>query len=160
MCVMQNVYEVYLLLNVIQMGLILSSFVKILKENIRKSGGRIHSGPDEVAIQNAIFTRKGTERAMRYAFEMAQTRCQHVTSATKSKGLTYSMPFWDEVFTEVRKVYGNIGQTTNHIDALAAFLVMKPQAFDVIVASNLFGDILTDLVGRLWEVSALHPQPT
>lgn len=80
---------------------------------------------------------------------MAQTRRQHMTSATKSNGLTYSMPFWDEIFTEVGKEYGNIGQTANHIDALAAFLVMKPQAFDVIVASNLFGDILTDLGGAI-----------
>lgn len=122
-----------------------------------ESGGRIHSGQDEIAIQNAIFTRKGTERAMRYAFEMAQTRRQHVTSATKSNGLTYSMPFWDEVFAEVGQEYGDIGQTTNHIDALAAFLVMKPEAFDVIVASNLFGDILTDLGGAIMGSIGISP---
>ncbi len=123
-----------------------------------ESGGRIHSGQDEVAIQNAVFTRKGTERAMRYAFELAKTRNGHVTSATKSNGITYSMPFWDEVFAQVGKEYEEVGQASNHIDALAAFLVMKPENFDVIVASNLFGDILTDLAVPLWEASVLHLQ--
>ncbi len=122
-----------------------------------ESGGRMHSGQDEIAIQNAIFTRKGTERAMRYAFEMAKTRRQHVTSATKSNGLTYSMPFWDDVFAEVAKDYTTIGHTTNHIDALAAFLVMKPENFDVIVASNLFGDILTDLGGAIMGSIGIAP---
>jgi len=122
-----------------------------------ESGGRIHSGQDEVAIQNAVFTRKGTERAIRYAFEMAKTRRQHVTSATKSNGLTYSMPFWDEVFAEVGKEYGTIEQATNHIDALAAFLVMKPESFDVIVASNLFGDILTDIGGAIMGSIGIAP---
>ncbi|MEK5334068.1 tartrate dehydrogenase [Lysinibacillus sp. FSL W8-0992] len=122
-----------------------------------ESGGRIHSGQDEIAIQNAIFTRKATERAMRYAFDMAKTRRQHVTSATKSNGLTYSMPFWDEVFEEVGKDYEAIGQATNHIDALAAFLVMKPENFDVIVASNLFGDILTDLGGAIMGSIGIAP---
>lgn len=122
-----------------------------------ESGGRIHSGQEEVAIQNAIFTRKGTERAMRYAFEMAKSRRQHVTSATKSNGLTYSMPFWDEVFAEVGRDYVEIGQVSNHIDALAAFLVMKPENFDVIVASNLFGDILTDLGGAIMGSIGIAP---
>jgi len=117
-----------------------------------ESGGRIHSGQDEIAIQNAIFTRKGTERAMRYAFELAKARRQHVTSATKSNGITYSMPFWDEVFSEIGKEYEDVGKTSNHIDALADFLVMKPDNFDVIVASNLFGDILTDQEVLLWGV--------
>lgn len=122
-----------------------------------ESGGRIHSGQDEVAIQNAIFTRKGIERAMRYAFDMAKTRRQHVTSATKSNGLTYSMPFWDEVFAEVGRDYEDIRQVSNHIDALAAFLVMKPENFDVIVASNLFGDILTDLGGAIMGSIGIAP---
>jgi tartrate dehydrogenase/decarboxylase / D-malate dehydrogenase len=112
-------------------------------------GGRIHKGDDELAIQNAVFTRKGTERAMRYAFELAQKRKGHVTSATKSNGIVYSMPFWDEVFRDVSKDYPNVQTTTTHIDALAAFFVSKPQVFDVVVASNLFGDILTDIGGAI-----------
>lgn len=75
---------------------------------------------------------------MRCAFELAKARRQHVTSATKPNGITYSMPFWDEVLSEIGKEYEDVGKTSNHIDALAAFLVMKPDNFDVIVASNLF----------------------
>ncbi|WP_041088135.1 tartrate dehydrogenase [Jeotgalibacillus soli] len=108
-------------------------------------GGRIHRGADEMAIQNAIFTRKATERAIRFAFELAGKRNKHVTSATKSNGIYHSMPFWDEVFTEVAKEYPDIESRSNHIDALAAFFVTKPYDFDVIVASNLFGDVLTDI---------------
>ncbi|WP_368505586.1 tartrate dehydrogenase [Alkalihalophilus sp. As8PL] len=108
-------------------------------------GGRIHSGEDEVVVQNAVFTRKATERAMRYAFELAKTRKGHVTSATKSNGIVFSMPFWDEVFDQVGQDYPNVEKRSAHIDALSAFLVSKPSEFDVIVASNLFGDILTDI---------------
>lgn len=108
-------------------------------------GGTIHQGEDQMAIQNAIFTRKGTERAMRFAFELAQKRRNFVTSATKSNGLFHSMPFWNDVFKEVKKDYPNVETEWNHIDALAAFFVTKPEHFDVIVASNLFGDILTDI---------------
>jgi tartrate dehydrogenase/decarboxylase/D-malate dehydrogenase len=108
-------------------------------------GGRIHSGSDEIAIQNAVFTRKATERTIRYGFDLAQTRRGKVTSATKSNGIVHSMPFWDEVFNDVSRDFPNIETQSNHIDALAAFLVTKAHEFDVIVASNLFGDILTDL---------------
>jgi tartrate dehydrogenase/decarboxylase/D-malate dehydrogenase len=108
-------------------------------------GGRIHQGEDEIAIQNAVFSRKATERTMRFAFELAQKRRQHVTSATKSNGIVHSMPFWDQVFQEVSVDYGDVKTASNHIDALSAFLVTRPHQFDVIVASNLFGDILTDI---------------
>lgn len=108
-------------------------------------GGRIHSGEDEVAIQNAVFTRKGITRAIEYAFELAKTRRGHVTSATKSNGIVFSMPFWDEVFKEISEKYEDVGTQTVHIDALSAFFVSKPHTLDVIVASNLFGDILTDI---------------
>ncbi len=108
-------------------------------------GGRIFQGEEEIAIQNAIFSRKATERAMRYAFELAKKRKQHVTSATKSNGIVYSMPFWDEIFQDVAKDYPEIRTDSQHIDALAAFFVTRPERFDVIVASNLFGDVLTDL---------------
>jgi len=135
--------------------------ITVVRENSEgeysDSGGRIHQGVDEIAIQNAVFTRKGTERAMRYAFELAKNSRNHVTSATKSNGLTYSMPFWDEVFENVKKDFPEINTAVNHIDALAAFFVMKPQAFDVIVASNLFGDILTDLGGAIMGSIGIAP---
>ncbi|MBM7714708.1 tartrate dehydrogenase/decarboxylase/D-malate dehydrogenase [Bacillus thermophilus] len=108
-------------------------------------GGNIYNGEDELAIQNAVFSRKGTERVMRYAFELAAKRKKHVTSATKSNGITYSMPFWDKIFKEIAKEYPEISTDSQHIDALSAFFVTRPERFDVIVASNLFGDILSDL---------------
>jgi tartrate dehydrogenase/decarboxylase / D-malate dehydrogenase len=120
-------------------------------------GGRIHQGEDEIAVQNAIFTRKGTERAMRYAFDLAMKRKGHVTSATKSNGIVHSMPFWDEVFNDVKKDYSDIQTASFHIDALASFFVTKPQIFDVIVASNLFGDILTDIGGAIMGSIGIAP---
>jgi tartrate dehydrogenase/decarboxylase/D-malate dehydrogenase len=110
-------------------------------------GGRIHQGtPDEVAIQSSAFTRKGTERIIRYAFEYArQHGRRHVLSATKSNSLQYSMVFWDEVFKQVAADYQDIAQEQQLIDSLAARMVARPESLDVIVASNLFGDILTDL---------------
>ncbi|QCJ40870.1 tartrate dehydrogenase [Bacillus sp. S3] len=108
-------------------------------------GGNIYQGEDELSIQNAVFSRKGTERAMRYAFELAAKRTKHVTSATKSNGIVYSMPFWDSVFKDVANDYPHITADSQHIDALSAFFVTHPERFDVIVASNLFGDILTDI---------------
>lgn len=109
------------------------------------AGGRVHHGDDQIVIQNTVFTRKGTERAMEYAFQLASKRKKRVTSATKSNGIVHSMPFWDEVFSDVSKKYPEIETHSHHIDALSAFLVTKPETFDVIVASNLFGDILTDI---------------
>ncbi|ASN04583.1 tartrate dehydrogenase [Virgibacillus necropolis] len=108
-------------------------------------GGTIHQGADEIAVQNAVFTRKAVERTVRYAFKLADSRNKKVTSATKSNGLIYSMPFWDKVFHEIGQEYTEINTETNHIDALSSFLVTKPASFDVIVGSNLFGDILTDI---------------
>src|SRR5690606_20290035 len=108
-------------------------------------GGTIHRDEDEVAIQTNVFTRKGTERVMRYAFEHANKRNKKVTAATKSNGLFHSMPFWDKVFKETANDYKDIETELIHIDALAAFFVTKPESYDVVVASNLFGDILTDL---------------
>lgn len=135
--------------------------ITVVRENSEgeysESGGRLGHGADAMAIQNAIFTRKATERAMRYAFELAKQSRNHVTSATKSNGLTYSMPFWDEVFEEVKGDYPDIDTAVNHIDALAAFFVMKPHTFDIIVASNLFGDILTDLGGAIMGSIGIAP---
>lgn len=122
-----------------------------------EAGGRIHKGADEIAIQNAIFTRKGTERVMNYAFKQAALRRGHVTSATKSNGIVHSMPFWDQVFKDVSSEYKEIRTSSVHIDALAAFLVSKPSQFDVIVASNLFGDILTDIGGAIMGSIGIAP---
>jgi len=113
-------------------------------------GGRVYAGtPDEVVTQTAVFTRKGTERVVRYAFELAQQRRRTLISATKSNALNYSMVFWDEVVADVAAEFPDVDVTNTHVDALAARLVLAPQAVDVIVASNLFGDILTDLGGAL-----------
>ncbi len=96
-------------------------------------GGTIYQGEEQIAIQNAVFSRKGTERAMRFAFDLAAKRKKHVTSATKSNGIIYSMPFWDEVFKEVSKDYPEIRTDSQHIDALAAFFVTQPKRFDVLL---------------------------
>jgi tartrate dehydrogenase/decarboxylase / D-malate dehydrogenase len=110
-------------------------------------GGRFHEGSDdEFVIQESIFTRKGTDRIMRYAFELAQKLDRlHVTSATKSNGLYYSMPFWDERFAVIAAQYPRVRTDQYHVDILAARFVMTPERFDVVVGSNLFGDILSDL---------------
>lgn len=108
-------------------------------------GGRIYHGENEIAIQEAVFSRRGIERAMHYAFKLAEKRGGHVTSATKSNGIVHTMPFWDEVFKDVAKEYPQIKTKSCHIDALSAFFVTRPETMDVVVASNLFGDILTDL---------------
>jgi tartrate dehydrogenase/decarboxylase/D-malate dehydrogenase len=110
-------------------------------------GGRIYEGTDmETVLQEAVFTRKGCDRVMRYAFELASTRPRRqLTSATKSNGISISMPYWDERFAAIAKEYPKVKTQQFHIDILAAHLVRNPDWFDVIVASNLFGDILSDL---------------
>ena len=110
-------------------------------------GGRLYQGTkEEVVVQNTVFTRYGVERVIRYAFELAvKTGRKKVSSATKSNGINYTMPFWDEIFAEIGKEYPQIENNQFHIDALCARFVTHPQEFDVVVASNLFGDILTDL---------------
>jgi tartrate dehydrogenase/decarboxylase / D-malate dehydrogenase len=110
-------------------------------------GGRVHQGADnEVAIQEIVFTRSGTERVIRYAFEYARAHGRKkVTSATKSNAMQHSMVFWDDVFRSVASEYPGIEHEQQLVDSLAARLVAKPETLDVVVASNLFGDILTDL---------------
>jgi tartrate dehydrogenase/decarboxylase / D-malate dehydrogenase len=110
-------------------------------------GGRIHVGtPSEVAQQTAVFTRHGIERILRYAFEVARRRPRKtLASATKSNALTHAMVLWDEVADVVRKDYPSVEYRKYHVDALAARMITHPQTLDVIVASNLFGDILTDI---------------
>lgn len=109
-------------------------------------GGRYAANTaDETAIQTAIFTRKGCDRVMRYAFELATRRRRHVTSATKSNGIIHSMPFWDERFAAMSAEYPAIAADQYHVDILSAHFVRHPDWFDVVVGSNLFGDILSDL---------------
>jgi tartrate dehydrogenase/decarboxylase/D-malate dehydrogenase len=110
-------------------------------------GGRIHVGtPREVAQQSGVFTRFGIERILRYAFELAMKRPRRlVASATKSNALTHAMVLWDEVADVVRQDYAAVEYRKYHVDALAARMVTHPETLDVIVASNLFGDILTDI---------------
>jgi tartrate dehydrogenase/decarboxylase/D-malate dehydrogenase len=110
------------------------------------AGGRVHSGTkDEVAVETAIFTRTGVERIVRFGFEQARLRRKKLASVTKSNAQKYSMVFWDEVTKDVAKEYPDVEVSHYHIDAMAARMVMAPESLDVIVASNLFGDILTDL---------------
>ena len=109
-------------------------------------GGRMYRGTDaEVAIQETIFTGKGCDRVIRFAFELAQKRRHHVTSATKSNGIVFTMPFWDERFAKVMREFPDCRTDQFHIDILAAHFVAHPEWFDVVVGSNLFGDILSDL---------------
>ncbi|MFL5363126.1 MAG: isocitrate/isopropylmalate family dehydrogenase, partial [Myxococcales bacterium] len=111
------------------------------------AGGRMYAGTEqEFATQLSIFTRRGTDRIMKFAFELARTRARkHVTSATKSNGISITMPFWDERFAAVSKDYPGIKTSQYHIDILTAHFVQHPDWFDVVVGSNLFGDILSDL---------------
>jgi len=109
-------------------------------------GGRLNHGTDdEICIQESIFTRKGTDRIVRYAFEVAKTRKKHLTSATKSNGIVHTMPFWDERVEAIAKDYPDVRVDKYHIDILTANFVLHPDWFDVVVGSNLFGDILSDL---------------
>lgn len=109
-------------------------------------GGRVHEGtPYETVVQESVFTRHGVDRVMKYAFELAASRSGKLASATKSNGIIHTMTFWDERFKEIGKSYPNVDQSQYHIDILCAQFVQHPNWFDVVVASNLFGDILSDL---------------
>jgi len=110
-------------------------------------GGRLYDGTEaETVVQESVFTRSGVDRVMRYAFELAKTReAKHVTSATKSNGIIHTMPFWDERFAAIGREYPDIRADQYHIDILTANFVLHPDWFDVVVGSNLFGDILSDL---------------
>jgi tartrate dehydrogenase/decarboxylase / D-malate dehydrogenase len=112
------------------------------------AGGWVHRGtPHELAMQTAVFTRVGCERIMRFAFELARKRNQkkRVTSVTKSNAQKFGMVFWDAIFNEVAADYPDITTNTNLVDAAAMNFIRQPHTFDVVVASNLFADILTDL---------------
>lgn len=110
-------------------------------------GGKIFEGTErEVVIQESVFTRIGVDRVLKYAFEVAQNRPKkHLSSATKSNGLAISMPYWDERLEKMAQHYPDIRWDKHHIDIMTARFVLQPEQFDVVVASNLFGDILSDL---------------
>jgi tartrate dehydrogenase/decarboxylase/D-malate dehydrogenase len=126
----------------------------VVRENVEgeysEVGGRFNRGfPEEMAIQEAIFTRAGVTRIVDYAFTLAAGRDRLVTSATKSNGIVHTMPFWDELVAERAAGYPGVAWHQEHIDALCAKIVLDPGRFDVIVASNLFGDILSDLAAAV-----------
>jgi tartrate dehydrogenase/decarboxylase/D-malate dehydrogenase len=126
----------------------------VVRENVEgeysEVGGRFNRGfADEMAVQEAIFTRPGVTRILDYAFALAATRRGHVTSATKSNGIVHTMPFWDELVAEAGARHPDVRWTQEHIDALVAKVVLDPGRFDVIVGSNLFGDILSDLAAAV-----------
>lgn len=124
-------------------------------------GGRVRRGtPDETVVQTSVFTRRITEKLMRYAFELTRSRAEDrqarglktaskVTSVTKSNALNHSLVFWDEVFAELKSDYAEVETDQYHVDAMSMYMIQRPEDFDVVVASNLFGDILTDLGGVL-----------
>jgi tartrate dehydrogenase/decarboxylase/D-malate dehydrogenase len=126
----------------------------VVRENVEgeysEIGGRQNRGfPDELAVQESIFTRAGVTRILDFAFELATQRQGRLTSATKSNGIVHTMPFWDELVRERSGSYPAVTWNQEHIDALCAKLVLAPSQFDVIVGSNLFGDILSDLTAAV-----------
>jgi tartrate dehydrogenase/decarboxylase/D-malate dehydrogenase len=109
-------------------------------------GGRMYPGTErEIVMQETVMSRHGVDRILRYAFDLAGKRSGKLTSATKSNGIAITMPYWDERVTEMAKAYPDIAVNKFHIDILTAMFVLHPDRFDVVVASNLFGDILSDL---------------
>lgn len=126
----------------------------VVRENVEgeysEIGGRLNRGfPEEMAVQEAVFTRAGVTRVLNYAFELAARRGGRLTSATKSNGIVHTMPFWDELVAERGADHPQVTWDQEHIDALAAKFVLDPARFDVVVASNLFGDILSDLAAAV-----------
>ncbi|MEV6042323.1 tartrate dehydrogenase [Streptomyces xanthochromogenes] len=126
----------------------------VVRENVEgeysEIGGRLNRGlPEEMAVQEAVFTRSGVTRVLDYAFELAARRDGRLTSATKSNGIVHTMPFWDELVAERGADHPQVTWDQEHIDALAAKFVLEPARFDVVVASNLFGDILSDLAAAV-----------
>jgi tartrate dehydrogenase/decarboxylase/D-malate dehydrogenase len=123
------------------------------------AGGRVHLHTEyEVAIQTSIFTRKAVERVLRYGFELSRSRPKkRLVSATKSNAMQHGMVFWDEVFRQVAADYPDVHSEQQHVDALAARFVTRPETLDVVVGSNLFADILTDLGGALMGSLGMAP---
>jgi len=136
--------------------------VTVVRENTEgeysDSGGRIYKDtPHEIAVQESIFTRRGVERIVRYGFEEAKGRRGLLVGATKSNGISITMPFFDEIFNEVAQEYPHVEASLMHADALAARLVLDPARFDVIVGSNLFGDLLSEITAAVSGAIGIAP---
>ena len=142
----------------------------VVRENVEGEysaiGGIQYEGTEhEIVTQQSIFTRRGTDRILRYAFDLAQSRkAKHLSSATKSNGIIHSMPFWDKRVKEMAKSYPDVTVDQYHIDIFTANFVRMPEHYDVVVASNLFGDILSDLgpacTGTIAIASSANINPT
>ena len=143
----------------------------VVRENTEgeygSNGGRLYEGTErEIVTQQSVFSRKGVDRIMRYAFELARTRKKHVTSCTKSNGISITMPYWDERFAAIGREYPEVRTDQYHVDGLTIQMVLDPPRFDVIVASNLFGDIVSDLgpatAGTIGIAASgnINPEPT
>ena len=136
--------------------------ITVVRENTEgeysDSGGRIYKDtPHEIAVQESIFTRRGVERIVRYAFEEARDRRGLLVGATKSNGISITMPFFDEIFREIAEEYPEIEASLMHADALAARLVLDPGRFDVVVGSNLFGDLLSEITAGITGAIGIAP---
>ncbi|HSL01446.1 MAG TPA: tartrate dehydrogenase [Rubrobacteraceae bacterium] len=136
--------------------------ITVVRENTEgeysDSGGRIYRGTEhEIAVQESIFTRRGVERVVRYAYRAAQGRSGLLVGATKSNGISITMPFFDEIFREIGEEYPDIEASLMHADALAARIVLDPERFDVIVGSNLFGDILSEITAAITGAIGIAP---
>ena len=136
--------------------------ITVVRENTEgeysDSGGRVYRGtPHEIAVQESIFTRRGVERIIRYAFEEAKGRRGLLVGATKSNGISVTMPFFDEIFREISSDYPEVEASLMHADALAARLVLDPRSFDVVVGSNLFGDLLSEVTAAIAGAIGIAP---
>jgi tartrate dehydrogenase/decarboxylase/D-malate dehydrogenase len=136
--------------------------ITVVRENTEgeysDSGGRVYTGtPHEIAVQESIFTRRGVERIIRYAFEEAKARRGLLVGATKSNGISVTMPFFDEIFREIAEDFPDVDASLMHADALAARLVLDPRSFDVVVGSNLFGDLLSEVTAAIAGAIGIAP---
>ena len=136
--------------------------ITVVRENTEgeysDSGRRMYRDtPQEIAIQESVFTRRGVERIVRYAFEEARSRRGLLVGATKSNGISVTMPFFDEIFREISDDYPDVGASLMHADALAARLVLAPSSFDVVVGSNLFGDLLSEVTAAIAGAIGIAP---
>jgi tartrate dehydrogenase/decarboxylase/D-malate dehydrogenase len=136
--------------------------ITVVRENTEgeysDSGGRIYKDtPHEIAVQESIFTRRGVERIVRYGFEEAKGRRGLLVGATKSNGISITMPFFDEIFNEIAREYPGVEASLMHADALAARLVLNPAGFDVVVGSNLFGDLLSEITAAVSGAIGIAP---
>ena len=136
--------------------------ITVVRENTEgeysDSGGRVYRDtPHEIAVQESIFTRRGVERIVRYAFEEAKSRRGLLVGATKSNGISITMPFFDEIFREISTEFPDVEASLMHADALAARLVLAPGSFDVVVGSNLFGDLLSEITAAIAGAIGIAP---